>query len=880
MIKNIILTSMSTLPGNAGKPAYYYYKNEKVNHYCWGISQLEAGTKHFLSTVDHVDDILVVGSNETIKKDVDEMDDQTLLNNYAEVRTYNAVEEIGRAIQGYSAYAFYRYRIARFINGQDAEYEVYKQKASVEKLGVNQNQDLDPEKYIPDCEPMSVLGTNKDVAITFVPLQLNKIDNIKGVVDKIKSFSNNEEDKINLYVDVQGGQRTDSSVRNAVMSILSHGAVRNINVIEVVGTNFDGKKERLDAHPAHEIVDETKRYQINDLVAGMNAFLQYGKADLIKAYCDEQQIQDKNIEKLVSIMQSIDEALSLCDVVSLKESIVDLQAFYNYKNSDTDDSANDSNSVPLFDIMESEIQGQYGRLLTGDYVETIELVKWAVKNKFYQQAVTIIEALMPEEIVREGIIYYASNAKELDSFTEQRVMLLNELNSTSNKKWLKPPFPKYEIDDINHLYIKHLYDVCFFEKSTKSVNNKGNGMAQKSVDSDSDMEEDLDEYSKAAKQNSDYALEAVKKGSKYIKLGCKKDSLNKLLYNYFYISSMRNAGNHASSTQKRLTVSETDKALQLFIDAFSNAKAEVIENDSVPFEYTITENGREIHTASYKLLCDYRREVLEKIHDKIERGEDFDDEKAELSTMGNSTMAQLCDEMVDLKNSEEAIRESSSNDMITSFLDGHPLYKAFISKKLLDGEMHDIRFYFKKSKGVTNKEAWDKVFVAFVNSGNWYKIQRLKDKDLKDKDIVKKNKTKSKKKKEAVIENNPENETITVPYLSVIKDTNLKSVLYQEGKSFKCIKCIGDLGNWMSLINGNPDDYDVEYVNTLIRSIETKAEQSKNCVICLEDGLISACPFICEKIRTIADDKNIDILWISKNENGKWIIKNADQNND
>ena len=69
---------------------------------------------------------------------------------------------------------------------------------------------------------------------------------------------------------------------------------------------------------------------------------------------------------------------------------------------------------------------------------------------------------------------------------------------------------------------------------------------------------------------------------------------------------------------------------------------------------------------------------------------------------------------------------------------------------------------------------------------------------------------KSKKKKEAVIENNPENETITVPYLSVIKDTNLKSVLYQEGKSFKCIKCIGDLGNWMSLINGNPDDYDVE----------------------------------------------------------------------
>ena len=719
---------MSTLPGNGGKPAYYYYKGGNSSNYCWGISQLEPGTKHFLSTVDHVDNILVVGSDETIKKDVDEMDDSIPLNNYAETRTYKTVEEVKETMYSYSAYAYYRYRIAQFLNGQDTEYEIYKQNAQVEKLGNNNNQDLDPENYVQECNPMNVLDVNKNVTITFVPLQLNKIDNIKGVVDKIKSFSNNEGDKINLYVDVQGGQRTDSSVRNAVMSILSHGAVRNINVIEVVGTNFDGKKEVNDAHPAHEIVDETKRYQINDLVAGMNAFLQYGKADLIKAYCDEQQIQNVNIEKLVSIMQSIDEALSLCDVVSLKESIMDLQAFFNSvdsENSDIDTSVNRNNSLPVFDIMESEIQRQYGVLLTGHNIQTIELVKWAVKNKFYQQAVTIIEALMPEEIVREGILYYASNPKELDLFTEQRVMMLNELASPSNKKWAKPPFPSFEMNDVNHLYVKHLYDVCFFEKKGKPGKSTRSGFSQTVDDSYSNMEEDLDEYSKAAKQNSDYALEAVKKGSDYIKFGCGKDSLEKLLYNYFYISSMRNAGNHASSTQKRLTVSETDMAIQLFIESFSDAKAKVINNDSVPFEYIITDNGREVRTASFKLLCNYRREVLEKIHDKIEKGKDFDNEKAVLSKMGNGAMAQLCNEMVDLKNSEKAIRGSSNDDKITSFLNSHPLYKAFISNRLFDGQEHDKRFYFARSKGTTKKDAWDKVFGSFANPRNWYEIKRL-----------------------------------------------------------------------------------------------------------------------------------------------------------
>ena len=41
---------------------------------------------------------------------------------------------------------------------------------------------------------------------------------------------------------------------------------------------------------ANPIVDETSRYKISDLVAGMNAFIQYGRADLIEKYIKNAEI--------------------------------------------------------------------------------------------------------------------------------------------------------------------------------------------------------------------------------------------------------------------------------------------------------------------------------------------------------------------------------------------------------------------------------------------------------------------------------------------------------------------------------------------------------------------------------------------------------------
>ena len=138
---------------------------------------------------------------------------------------------------------------------------------------------------------MVPLDVNKEraIGVKFVAEQDDKEqkDNILGIVNTILGISTDPEEEICLYMDMQGGNRTSGFVRNAVVSILNNQTTSRVSLKFIVATNFNGS-----TISENEIVDETRRYKITDLVSGMNAFLRYGKADMIKQYCRELQVEE------------------------------------------------------------------------------------------------------------------------------------------------------------------------------------------------------------------------------------------------------------------------------------------------------------------------------------------------------------------------------------------------------------------------------------------------------------------------------------------------------------------------------------------------------------------------------------------------------------
>ena len=120
MGKNIILTTMSTLPWN---PATNYYSTkDRQDHtlYCDGIAQTEAGTKLFLSQL-RIDHIVVIGSDKTYCANEESGD--KIIDSFNTPDLVSEAAMYSQNVREYS-YRYYKYRIAQFLQDKNAEQEL------------------------------------------------------------------------------------------------------------------------------------------------------------------------------------------------------------------------------------------------------------------------------------------------------------------------------------------------------------------------------------------------------------------------------------------------------------------------------------------------------------------------------------------------------------------------------------------------------------------------------------------------------------------------------------------------------------------------------------------------------------------------------------
>lgn len=608
--KSILITSLSN-QGDRKSHRYFYFEESGAIRYCDGLSVGEAGAKYILSHVD-IDEIIVLGAGLTYEKG-EEMK-PLILREWSDFDTENP--------GNLSEYSFFQYRIAQFLDGLDLEaVDVLEEMdedvknellAKFQKFGdeisgtsgyrpdrvfhmIAQDSEIRKQffKYFPnlpsrdllwlkrviytqlsDQMKLSTREDNTDIRVCFIPTGKDQTTNhvpAQNVSQIVSVLNNIEADVLNVYLDMQGLDSAEGYTFLAVLSMLSQDPNNHIQIREIITSHY---RSAGFANPIDN--DEMKRYDINLLVSGMSAFVRYGKVDEVETYWESRGIQNDHIELLLYAMRRVDEGISLCNISDLEFGINLLKdVFRNTPREELPDV--ESN---IFRILEETIRMDYGPLLEGDELDELELVKWSLRKKFYQQCLTIIESRLPTDYLKKGILYYAKDE-------ESKQKYLEELNGLY---WDYAPKDRWNFNDLAHYFIKY-YGRAQFKPNPSSK----------------DRQKDFTAYRVSSLEEGKTALH-----TSYTRLGDRLDLLEKALYQYYRLGDIRNQINHAEDTpgnSNRIDVHSKNANLTLLLDgvnAFIAAYEEALNYlKTLQDDYTyieITQDELKEYTSTHKIF--------------------------------------------------------------------------------------------------------------------------------------------------------------------------------------------------------------------------------------------------------------------------------------
>lgn len=360
-----------------------------------------------------------------------------------------------------------------------------------------------------DSHKLELLESNEDVRIRFVPTDdkgnLPTADALAKTLGEMAERDGEPAD-VDVYININSESTHDTLTLLNLMAIARLVPDSHINVVQVMATS--NKPHALISF----IGDESTLCNVSELLAGMRTFLAYGKTDLLCEYWALQGIENAYIDSLLYAMRVIDVGLSLCDINDIERGIVRLRELLSSK-----DRLGYSIVERYFAIAIEGIERDYGSMLDEGGPTFIDLVKWTYRKGMWQQALTIVEARAPQDIVDRGIFYYCnseeSRTKALGIFAQEHFDL--------------KPFEKYKMYDVSHYFIK--YYVKYSNRS--AIPHADNSVLQK-------------EHAKKTvgllDATDDKVLQAYTRCTD-------REALSNLLFAYYNIGQVRNATNHAEN---------------------------------------------------------------------------------------------------------------------------------------------------------------------------------------------------------------------------------------------------------------------------------------------------------------------------------------------
>ncbi len=458
--KNVLLLSLSKFTGNGNKNNYYYGKSITGNNvFIKGKYQLEPGTKYIISELANqgrcIDKVIMLCTPETLEpKDL--FDDNIRIKpvEYYEKKFMECVNQeqmilkIGQATIDDITSIVKTYEIKQ-KDSADSQKETFENlegaiNKELIKKGLIKKKD---SEYVEIRELYSKANENM---FEIVEIETGReYQAVSNAVKLVKGF-NSKDTKVNLFVDLQGGMRTTMFVANAVLNMLRH---EGIMTERQVATLFSAD------NVVNEIRDETESIRIFDLVSAIDEFFSYGKG---KKFCeyyehyahfDETKGDDSPEKKIVNMIREMSDVIELSDIDGLEESIGNLIS--EIKKIDE----KDKTIEPIFRTFMHDLKAEYEYLLEADgkTVDTIKIVEWCNKKELYQQALTLIEARIPEAMAKDRILYYCKkgNEKQYKKILVGYAAMCSGGRISGIKKNKDPKRDNFAVWNVSHFFLKN-----------------------------------------------------------------------------------------------------------------------------------------------------------------------------------------------------------------------------------------------------------------------------------------------------------------------------------------------------------------------------------------------------------------------------------------
>ncbi len=405
--ENVMLISMSTLPYNPEINTYQIESGKKGEMlYFKSISQMEPHTKYviykLLSEGKTLDRIVVLESEK-------------------------ARLEKGKNWEGETATSIYRKRIGNYIGEQN----------EIKILQDNKIKDV-LEKSHPET---SITCNLKGKAVSMPEILTVDLENPTFFWDAVvkiregnsdQGLQKNNNKTIDLYMDMQGGDRNSVAQMNAIVSLLER---QGVTVRGRYANDFIPKRSQ----PLHTIRETTPEYRTYYLISAMEAFSRYGWGDGLKDYF-KGSIRSRDKEgELIKAIEQASSAISKCNADGFDSAVRKIEKLKpKFENTE---------KITQMDVVYRDIEEDYAKLFGAEH-RYVEQIRWCLDKKFLQQAFTIFEAKMPNEFVLSGMLYYMTK----DASQEDRENFLNLC------EWLYQGLPsseQYKMRDLNHYLVKY-----------------------------------------------------------------------------------------------------------------------------------------------------------------------------------------------------------------------------------------------------------------------------------------------------------------------------------------------------------------------------------------------------------------------------------------
>ena len=244
-----------------------------------------------------------------------------------------------------------------------------------------------------DLSSESIGVTNDDNAA-----DLAAVKEMANAVTKFASPYLNAGTEVVLYLDTTGGFRHANTLMLAVVELLKYSGITIGNIL-YSNYNKNNKDKNGNNVPIGKIEDITNIHDVMQLAAGAEAFITYGKVDVLRRYFDKYS-SSKALEKLLKAMESFSDALSLCRSGMLVEAATGLRrAMDNFRKSN----CRRLHEILFQELLLQRIEKEYERI--GDGSNRLSIIRWCLEKGFLQQAMTLYTEWVPDIVVEKNIFY-------------------------------------------------------------------------------------------------------------------------------------------------------------------------------------------------------------------------------------------------------------------------------------------------------------------------------------------------------------------------------------------------------------------------------------------------------------------------------------------